>query len=107
MWEGTRAYVPRSYALAMPPLETAPAHPLSVAAALSATAARADKCVFFFDFDGTLAPILDDPDAVQPAPGILDAIAELAGRVKKVTIVSARPVDFLRDRFPGIPLTLH
>src|SRR5689334_4481542 len=91
----------------MPPLETAPTQPLSVAAALSATAARAETCVFFFDFDGTLAPIRDDPDAVQPAPGIVDAIRELAARVKKVTIVSARPVDFLRDRFPGIPVTLH
>jgi trehalose 6-phosphate phosphatase len=80
---------------------------LSVAAALSATAARADNCVFFFDFDGTLAPIRDDPDSVQLSPGIHDAISELARRVKTVTIVSARPVDFLRERFAGIPLTLH
>jgi trehalose 6-phosphate phosphatase len=80
---------------------------VSVAAALSATAARAANCVFFFDFDGTLAPIHDDPDVVQPAPGIREAIAELAKRVRMVTIVSARPVDFLRSRFPGVPVTLH
>jgi trehalose 6-phosphate phosphatase len=91
----------------MPPLEAAPTHPLSIAAALSATAARADNCVFFFDFDGTLAPIGDDPDAVQPAPGVREAIAELAARVRRVTIVSARPVNFLRSRFPGITLNLH
>jgi trehalose 6-phosphate phosphatase len=91
----------------MPPTETASAHPLSVAAALSATAARAQDCVFFFDFDGTLAPISDDPDEVQPAPGVLDAISDLATRVRRVTLVSARPVDFLRSRFPGVPLTLH
>jgi trehalose 6-phosphate phosphatase len=80
---------------------------LSVATALSATAARAHNCVFFFDFDGTLAPIHDDPDEVQPAPGVLDAIAELTTRVRRVTLVSARPVEFLRSRFPGVPLTLH
>jgi trehalose 6-phosphate phosphatase len=91
----------------MPSTETAPAHPLSVAAALAATAARAHDCVFFFDFDGTLAPIRDDPDEVQPAPGVLDAITDLATRVRRVTLVSARPVDFLRSRFPGVPLTLH
>jgi trehalose 6-phosphate phosphatase len=85
----------------------APAHPLSVTGALSATAARAHNCVFFFDFDGTLAPIRDDPDEVQPVPGVLDAIADLATRVRRVTLVSARPVDFLRSRFPGVPLTLH
>jgi trehalose 6-phosphate phosphatase len=87
----------------MPPLDTAPA----VDAALSATAERACDCVFFFDFDGTLAPIQDDPEAVQPAPGVLAAIAELTQHVRQVSIVSARPVAFLRSRFPGLPLILH
>jgi trehalose 6-phosphate phosphatase len=104
----------------MPPLDTAhdhfgrratPSHSegqsLSAAAALSATAACADNCVFFFDFDGTLAPIQDDPDAVQLAPGVLETIADLTAHVRRVSLVSARPVDFLRSRFPGIPLTLH
>jgi trehalose 6-phosphate phosphatase len=104
----------------MPPLDTAhdnsgqrttPDDPeqrsLSVSEALSTTAARADNCVFFFDFDGTLAPIQDDPDAVQLAPGVLESITALARRVRRVSLVSARPVDFLRSRFPGVPLTLH
>jgi trehalose 6-phosphate phosphatase len=107
----------------MPPIDTAAAHndqpgspatpgsaersSLPVSVALSVTADRADECVFFFDFDGTLAPIQDDPDAVQLAPGVLDAVTELTTRVKRVAIVSARPVDFLRSRFPGVPLTLH
>jgi trehalose 6-phosphate phosphatase len=82
-------------------------HPLSVDSALTATAARADNSVFFFDFDGTLAPIEDDPDAVRPAPGVIDAVTRLTHRVRRVTIVSARPVDFLRSRFPGLRLTLH
>jgi trehalose 6-phosphate phosphatase len=104
----------------MPPLDTAHDHfnqranpgdahgqSRSAAEALSATAERADNCVFFFDFDGTLAPIQDDPDAVQLAPGVLETIADLAARVRRVSLVSARPVDFLRSRFPGVPLTLH
>ncbi|MGC9668059.1 trehalose-phosphatase [Planosporangium sp. 12N6] len=80
---------------------------LTVDQALSATAERADSSVFFFDFDGTLAPIQDDPDAVQLAPGVLDVIADLAAAVKSVSLVSARPVDFLRSRFPDVPVTLH
>jgi trehalose 6-phosphate phosphatase len=82
-------------------------HPLSADSALTATAARADNSVFFFDFDGTLAPIGDDPDAVRPAPGVLDAVTRLTEKVRRVTIVSARPVDFLRSHFPGVRLTLH
>ncbi|GAA1806372.1 trehalose-phosphatase [Planosporangium flavigriseum] len=96
----------------MPPLDTAQEPsgqqaPLSPTAALKATAERADNCVFFFDFDGTLAPIQDDPNAVQVTPGVLEAISELAARVRRVSLVSARPVDFLRSRFPDVPLTLH
>jgi trehalose 6-phosphate phosphatase len=96
----------------MPPLEAARDQsvqraPLSSAAALEVTASRAGDCVFFFDFDGTLAPIQDDPDAVQVAPGVLETITELTTRVRRVSLVSARPVDFLRSRFPGVPLTLH
>jgi trehalose 6-phosphate phosphatase len=104
----------------MPPLDTAHDHfgqqatpgdpeqrTLSTSEAISTTAARADRCVFFFDFDGTLAPIQDDPDAVRPAPGVLEAITDLAARVRQVSLVSARPVDFLRSHFPGVPLTLY
>ncbi|HYN95100.1 MAG TPA: trehalose-phosphatase [Pilimelia sp.] len=68
-----------------------------------ATATRAPGCHLFFDFDGTLAPIADDPSAVYPAPGVVAAIAELAGAVGHVAIVSARPVEFLRDRFADLP----
>ena len=55
----------------------------------------------FFDFDGTLAPVGDDPDAVRPVPSALSAIKELTTVVRRVAIVSARPVEFLRDRFDG------
>jgi trehalose 6-phosphate phosphatase len=55
-----------------------------------------------FDFDGTLSPVNDDPAAVRPVPSALDALRALVPAVKRVVIVSARPVDFLRSRFTGI-----
>jgi trehalose 6-phosphate phosphatase len=73
--------------------------PEAAEAAWRATAQRAAESAFFFDFDGTLAPIGDDPAVIQPAPGVVSAIAELSHVVGHVAIVSARPVGFLRDRF--------
>ena len=76
--------------------------PLTTEQALRATAERVGQCVLFFDFDGTLAPVGDDPAAVQPAPKVLSAINALSELVQRVAIVSARPVDFLRDRFASL-----
>ncbi|MGA3487154.1 trehalose-phosphatase [Micromonosporaceae bacterium DT55] len=64
-----------------------------------ATAARADQCVLFFDFDGTLAPVQEDPTAVRPDPAAIAALAALTPLVKRIVIVSARPVEFLREHF--------
>lgn len=50
------------------------------------------------DFDGTLAPIVDDPEAAVALPGVVDAIHELAVAFGQVAVVSGRPVSFLRDR---------
>ncbi|MFY1700448.1 MULTISPECIES: trehalose-phosphatase [Micromonospora] len=89
----------------MPPLNVGnhqPLTPLSADQAWRATADRAADTVLFFDFDGTLAPVDDDPTAVQPAPKVLAAIEVLAPAMQRVAIVSARPVDFLRDHFDGL-----
>jgi trehalose 6-phosphate phosphatase len=85
----------------MPPLDIR--RPRSAETAFRLTADRAARCGFFFDFDGTLAPIQDDPDTVTPVPGALEAIAALSQRVARIAIVSARPVAFLRTRFPNLP----
>lgn len=77
------------------------ARPLIADQAWQATADRADRCILFFDFDGTLAPVQDDPTAVRPVPEVMTAIDALAG-VVKVVIVSARPVEFLHERFAGL-----
>lgn len=89
----------------MPPLNLGnqqPKTPLDAEYAWRATAAQAADVVFFFDFDGTLAPVADDPTAVQPAPKVLAALEALAPRVRRIAIVSARPVEFLRDHLGGL-----
>jgi trehalose 6-phosphate phosphatase len=58
--------------------------------------------MFFLDFDGVLSPVTDDPDASQPVPAVLGVLDELAARVARVAIVSARPVSFLRSRFESV-----
>jgi trehalose 6-phosphate phosphatase len=79
-----------------------------VATAIDVTASDPRRCGFFFDFDGTLAPIQDDPETVRPAPGIVDPLAQLATLVGRVAVVSARPVEFLRRHLaPVRPVTLH
>lgn len=47
------------------------------------------------DFDGTLAPIVEDPDAARPLPGVTDALQALAGRYQTVAVISGRPVSYL------------
>jgi len=58
----------------------------------------------FFDFDGTLAAIGDDPAAVCPVDGATAMLAQLAATIDRVAIVSARPVAFLREHFTNIDL---
>lgn len=48
------------------------------------------------DFDGTLAPIVDDPAAASPLPGTVEVLARLARRVGVLAVVSGRPVAYLR-----------
>ncbi|GID25305.1 trehalose-phosphatase [Paractinoplanes brasiliensis] len=76
-----------------------PTHPLSIDEAWAFTAGRAASTTFFFDFDGVLSAVTDDPDASQPAPAVLGVLERLAKVVQRVAIVSARPVSFLRSRF--------
>lgn len=46
-----------------------------------------------FDYDGTLAPIIDDPSGAVPHPGVIAALGELARQVGQVAIVTGRPVE--------------
>jgi trehalose 6-phosphate phosphatase len=50
----------------------------------------------FSDFDGTLAPIVDDPAESRPLPGVVDALGDLARRYGRVGVISGRPAGFLQ-----------
>jgi trehalose 6-phosphate phosphatase len=52
----------------------------------------------FTDFDGTLAPIVADPEQAVPLPGVPEALGELAGTLARVVVVSGRPASFLAER---------
>lgn len=52
----------------------------------------------FFDFDGTLAPIVPDPAAAAAIDGAVELLERLARRFRRVAVVSGRPRTFLVDR---------
>jgi len=61
------------------------------------------ELALFTDFDGTLAPIVSDPDASQALPAASTAIAELSTRIGLMAVLSGRPASFLVDRLPRGP----
>ncbi|MDQ1393922.1 MAG: trehalose 6-phosphate phosphatase [Acidimicrobiaceae bacterium] len=65
--------------------------------------AAPDRAGVLTDFDGTLSPIVDDPEAAQPLPGAVDVLARLAARYRTVAVVSGRPVAYLLDRLGPLP----
>jgi trehalose 6-phosphate phosphatase len=48
------------------------------------------------DYDGTLAPIVEDPAIAVPDPNAIEALRRLSRRAGLVAIVSGRPTEFLR-----------
>jgi trehalose 6-phosphate phosphatase len=59
-------------------------------AGLAALAADPVHALFATDYDGTLAPIVDDPAAAVPAPGAVVALTRLAGAVGTVAVITGR-----------------
>ncbi|MEU8227027.1 trehalose-phosphatase [Kribbella sp. NPDC048915] len=49
------------------------------------------SAVITTDFDGVLAPLVEDPSRSRPVEGSLDALARLARSVQQVAIVTGRP----------------
>ena len=64
-------------------------------------ASRARYLALCLDFDGTLAPIVDDPDQARPLPGVVDLLGALAGRFAAVALVSGRPAAYLAEHAPA------
>jgi trehalose 6-phosphate phosphatase len=69
---------------------------MEVPAPLQALTAHPEQSGVYTDFDGTLAPIVDDPEKARPLDGVADALAALAARYARVGVISGRPVSFLR-----------
>jgi trehalose 6-phosphate phosphatase len=53
--------------------------------------AVADRAVVGLDFDGTLAPIVDDPDSAHIHPDAGEVLLELSQVVRAVAVVTGRP----------------
>lgn len=62
-------------------------------AGLAALTADPGRSLVALDFDGTLAPIVDDPTTSRLAPGGLEALRRLTGVVGRVAILTGRPAD--------------
>ncbi len=58
---------------------------------LSAIRARPKAALVGFDFDGTLAPIVDDPGRARAHPRAAAALGRLAARVGTVAVITGRP----------------
>jgi len=50
------------------------------------------------DFDGTIAPMVVDPQAARALPGALEALHSLSRELAVVAAVSGRSAEFLADR---------
>jgi trehalose 6-phosphate phosphatase len=73
---------------------------------IEAFAAHARSAGVFADFDGTLAPIVDDPATARPLAGAAEALEALAGSYARVHVISGRPGSFLADHLGGRGLAL-
>jgi trehalose 6-phosphate phosphatase len=61
------------------------------AAALAAIAEDPGRALIALDFDGTLAPIVDEPSAARPYPAALPALRRLANSIGTLAIITGRP----------------
>ncbi|KAJ7635051.1 trehalose 6-phosphate phosphatase [Roridomyces roridus] len=65
----------------------------------------AKKRMFFFDYDGTLAPIVKVPSMAIPTPETLEALQKLSEDPKNVVyIISGRDQAFLEQHLGHLPL---
>ncbi|QQM41718.1 trehalose-phosphatase [Streptomyces liliifuscus] len=76
---------------------------------LEAIITRPAGAVLAFDFDGTLAPIVPDPEQARAHPDAVPALAALAPKVASVAVVTGRPagVAVRHGGFAGVPGLEH
>lgn len=73
---------------------------------LAPLVADPEGSVLLLDFDGSIAPIVDDPAAAAPLPAMVDVIDDLVSVLGRVAVVSGRTVDFLAAALPVAGLEL-
>ncbi|MGJ5754997.1 trehalose 6-phosphate phosphatase [Streptomyces puniciscabiei] len=78
-------------------------------AGLAALLARPAAALVGLDFDGTLAPIVADPEQARAHPGAVPALALLAPKVASVAVITGRPagVAVRHGGFAGVPGLEH
>jgi trehalose 6-phosphate phosphatase len=64
---------------------------------VAAISAHLAEAAILLDFDGTLAPIVDDPADARPLPGAEEVLTDLCRRAAAVAVISGRPEAFIRD----------
>jgi trehalose 6-phosphate phosphatase len=76
----------------------------SVAEHAARLAERADEVALCLDFDGTLSPIVDDPEAARPLPGTVELLGQLAARFAAAALISGRSAAYLAEHAaaPGV-----
>ncbi|WP_232680585.1 trehalose-phosphatase [Nocardioides sp. R-C-SC26] len=83
---------------------------------LDALAAVAEKVIVGLDFDGTLAPIVEDPTQAHIHPDAPQVLIELAQRVLAVAVITGRParqalalggLEEVGDAFAAVGKDLH
>jgi trehalose 6-phosphate phosphatase len=60
---------------------------------LAAIVSEPRRAVVAFDFDGTIAPIVADPDDARAHPGAVPVVSRLAPRLCAVAVVTGRPAE--------------
>ncbi|GAB2753468.1 trehalose-phosphatase [Streptomyces bullii] len=76
---------------------------------LDALLAQPGKALVGLDFDGTLAPIVADPEQARAHPDAVPALAALAPKVAAVAVITGRPagVAVRHGGFAGVPGLEH
>ncbi|MEU6335786.1 trehalose-phosphatase [Streptomyces cellulosae] len=76
---------------------------------LDALLAHPGKALIGLDFDGTLAPIVPDPEQARAHPDAVPTLAALAPEVASVAVVTGRPpgVAVRHGGFAGVPGLEH
>ncbi|WP_210636012.1 trehalose-phosphatase [Streptomyces sp. GESEQ-13] len=76
---------------------------------LDALLAHPGQALIGLDFDGTLAPIVPDPEQARAHPDAVPALAALAPKVASVAVVTGRPpgVAVRHGGFAGVPGLEH